>query len=102
MSTFADLQSELGRYSSQTQRDAAEITHMLATGDYDPSTDVTDLAETAATFQRRHEAAEAALAQIEVLAATALTELLQAWSADPNPALREIAHDYTTDGTLAY
>jgi hypothetical protein len=102
MATVQDLRRELVSYSSQTQRDAAEFAHILATGDYVPSTDVVELRETAAAFQRRHEAAEAALAQLDGHAAAVLAGLLHEWAAHPNTALREIAHDYMTTQTLHY
>jgi hypothetical protein len=102
MATLDDLRNALVSYSAQTQRDAAEFAHMLATGDYVPSTDVADLGATAAAFQRRHEAAEAALAWLAAVEAAGVAGLLQEWLAHTNPALREIAHDYAQDGTLAY
>jgi hypothetical protein len=100
--TFDDLRTELLRYQKQTRGDAEEIAHMLATGDYFPNTDVEDLRETGDAFQGRHEATAAALAQLAALETATLDGLLQAWAAHTNPALREIAHDYTKAGTLAY
>ena len=102
MAGFENLQRELVHHSYQTQLDATELTRMLATGDYQPDTDVADLRETAAAFQRRHEAAEAVLAQLEHLAATALAGFVQGLAVHPNAAVREIAHAYTQDGTLEY
>jgi hypothetical protein len=99
--TFDDLKHALRHYVSQTNHEV-----QFATGTLDDDTLSSaaraDVREMPPFFRERHEAAQAALAELEALASRVLTELLHTWGTNRNPALHAIAHDYQNTGTLAF
>ena len=101
MQTFADLKTELHRYIGQTGEDVAAMAHLMT--HYGHQTyGLVVLRNDQAAFTRRHAAAQAALAQLMAVEQTVLTTLLQEWATHTDAAMREIASNYQTDGTLTY